>query len=104
MKQALLTLVLAAAASMAAYADTVTGVPGVLATTRFKLTDQGQCTMTTGACAAQSLGSTYAVAPACFAISTGGGTLSGFLKVPSTTTTATPTSSVGTDTAVVNWA
>jgi hypothetical protein len=66
--------------------------------------DQGSCTMTAGACAAQTLGSgTYSTAPLCTLTWTGTGTLTGILKVASTATTVTPTSSVGTDTAVVNY-
>ncbi len=72
-------------------------------TSRLKLSDQGQCTMAAGACAAQSLGSTYAVAPLCFLTWTGTGALAGHLKVASTTTTVTPTSDNGADTAQVNW-
>ena len=70
---------------------------------RFKLSDQGQCTMAAGACSAQALGSTYTTAPLCGLTWTGTGTLTGIIKVASTTTTMTPTSSVGTDTEQVNW-
>ncbi len=70
---------------------------------RFSITDRGVCTMSAGACPAQSLGSTYASAPFCFGTWTGGGTLAGTLKITSTTTTVTPQSSTGTDTAQVNW-
>ncbi len=63
---------------------------------RFKVVDQGTCTMAAGTCAAQSLASTYAVAPNCLATYNGTGTLTGILKAPSTTTTVTPASSVGT--------
>lgn len=65
--------------------------------------ENGSCTMAAGTCSAQTLAQTYSAAPACFANWTGAGTLTGLLKVPSTTTTVTPASSVGTDTAVVNW-
>lgn len=68
------------------------------------IADQGSCTMTTGTCSAQSLSRTYTAAPNCFATWNGTGTLTGILKAPSTTTTVTPASSIGTDTAVVNWA
>jgi hypothetical protein len=46
----------------------------------------------------------YEKPPQCFANWTGAGTLTGILKVPSTTTTVTPASSASTDTAQVNWA
>jgi hypothetical protein len=69
-----------------------------------RISDQGTCTMngTTG-CPTQSLSHPYGSAPNCFANWTGGGTLTGVLKVPSTTTTVTPASSVTSNTAVVNW-
>lgn len=69
-----------------------------------KIGDQGTCTMSSGTCSAQSLSYTYNAAPNCFATWNGSGTLTGLIKAPSTTTTVTPASSVGTDTAVVNWA
>lgn len=72
-------------------------------TAGLKIKDQGTCTMSSGACSAQSLGHTYASAPNCFVNWNATGTLTGILKAPSTTTTVTPASSVGTDTAVVNW-
>jgi hypothetical protein len=68
-----------------------------------KIGDQGSCTMTAGKCSAQTLSRTYNVAPNCIVTWTGSGTLTGQVKVPSTTTTVTPASSVSTDTAVVNW-
>jgi hypothetical protein len=68
-----------------------------------KIGDQGSCTMTAGTCSAQSLSRTYTVAPNCIATWTGSGTLTGLVKVSSTTTTVTPASTVSTDTAVVNW-
>lgn len=80
------------------------GCGGFQMQSRFAITDEGQCTMTSGTCGAQSLGSTYSSAPKCFANWTGTGTLTGILKVPSTTTTVAPASTVGTDTAQVNWA
>jgi hypothetical protein len=65
---------------------------------------QGSCTMSSGACSAQTLGHTYNSAPVCTLTWTGTGTLTGILKVPgTTTTTVTPTSSVNTDTAQVNF-
>ena len=79
-----------------------TGADGTKAK-RFKLTDQGQCTMNSGACTAQPLGSTYTTAPLCTATWTGTGMLAGAIKITSNTTTVTPSSSTGTDTAQVNW-
>lgn len=70
---------------------------------KVKLTDQGQCTMAAGTCSAQTLAYTYTAAPLCWAVWTGTGTDTGFIKLASTTTTVTPSSSVGTDTAQVNW-
>lgn len=68
-----------------------------------KIKDQGTCTMTAGLCSAQTLGHTYLSAPTCFGNSNGTGTLTGILSIPSTTTAVTPTSSINTDTAHVNW-
>lgn len=70
---------------------------------KLNVRDQGQCTMSTGACSAQTLNNTYSSAPTCFATWTGTGTLAGAIKIASTTTTVTPSSSTGTDTAQVNW-
>jgi len=72
--------------------------------TRMKIQDQGQCTMAAGTCTAQSFASTYAAAPLCFLTWTGTGALAGTLKVASSTTTITPSSSNAADTAQVNWA
>jgi hypothetical protein len=74
-------------------------------TNRVKISDQGSCTMAAGACTVPiALASTYSAAPQCFATWTGTGTLTGFVKVTSSTTQITAlTSSVGTDTAQVNW-
>jgi len=69
----------------------------------YKFLDQGTCTMAAGTCTVQSLSHTYAAAPNCIGTWNGAGTLSGILKIPSTTTTATPASTAGTDTAQVNW-
>lgn len=77
-----------------------TWAPNTLASVA--LVDQTNCTMTSGACSAVTLGHTYAVAPLCFATWNGTGTCTGILKAPSTTTTVTPASSVGTDTCHVN--
>lgn len=71
---------------------------------RFKIQDQGTCTMASGTCPSQFLQSGYANPPNCIATWNGTGTLTGILKVPSTSGIATPSSTVGTDTAVVNWA
>jgi hypothetical protein len=68
-----------------------------------KIADEGTCTMSGGTCPAQSLSHVYNSAPKCFANWTGTGMLTGLLKVPSTTSAVTPASSVGTDTAQVNW-
>jgi hypothetical protein len=68
------------------------------------LTQHGSCTMTAGACAAQTFPYAYkAGAPPCQLTWTGTGALAGVLKVASSTTTVTPTSSNAADTAVVNW-
>jgi hypothetical protein len=90
-------------ANMTLVAPTLSGAV-TPSTMRFKLTDQGQCTMASGTCTAQHFGSTYSAAPLCFANWTGTGVLTGLIKVPTTTTTVTPASSVNTDTARVNWA
>jgi hypothetical protein len=68
-----------------------------------KIADQGNCTMSAGTCSAQNLSTTYGTAPNCTCTWNGSGSLTGFLKCPSTTTTVTPASSVGGDTAQVNW-
>lgn len=104
-------LTAAATVPSADFADGNSGTGSVLHATnsvanpsRLKLTDQGQCTMAAGTCAAQNLGTSYVTAPICFLTWTGTGTLAGALKVASTTTTVTPSSSDGADTAEVNWA
>jgi hypothetical protein len=63
----------------------------------------GTCTMSSGTCSPQSFSHTLPSAPACQATWTGTGTLSGILKAPSTKSAITPSSSVHTDTAQVNW-
>ena len=68
-----------------------------------RMLDQGSCTMTSGACASVTLNHTYTTAPVCLGNWTGSGTLVGALKMPTTTTSVTPASSVGTDTAVVSY-
>ena len=66
---------------------------------------KGSCTMASGTCSAQTFAGsqTLQFAPQCFGSWTGTGTLTGILKFPSTTTTVTPASSVGTDSAQVNF-
>lgn len=81
-----------------------TGVPGAAQYGKIKTADQGTCTMTAGSCGALPLASTYNVAPNCFGSFTGTGTLAGIIKFAATTTTVTPTSTTGTDTATINWA
>ena len=71
---------------------------------RLKLSDQGVCTMVSGACSQQQFATPYNSAPVCFANWTGTGTLGGIIRVPSTTTYVTPQSTVGTDNAQVGWA
>jgi hypothetical protein len=71
---------------------------------RLKLSDQGSCTMVSGACSQQSFATPYNSAPVCFANWTGSGTLKGIIKLPSTTTSVTPQSTVNTDSAQVGWA
>jgi hypothetical protein len=69
-----------------------------------RIADQGTCTMAGGTCPDQKLSHTYLSPPQCFANWNGTGTLTGILKVPSTTSKVTPASSVDTDTAQINWA
>lgn len=78
--------------------------PQAITNKRLKLSDQGTCTMRSGTCTVQNLSTIYGAPPKCFANWTGTGTLTGALKVPSTTSTVTPASSVTSDTAQVNWA
>ena len=84
---------------------TLTGQVISMPAGRLKLADQGQCTMTLGACAVPiDLSTTYTNAPQCFAQWTGTGTLTGTVKVTATTTQITSlSSSVTTDTAEMNW-
>ena len=71
----------------------------------FTLRDLGTCTMSSGACAAQTFpsGRTYTAAPKIWLTWTGTGTCAGPLKYTVTTTTVTPASQTGTDTCQVNW-
>lgn len=81
------------------YAKSTAGISGG----QLYIYESGSCTMSSGACSAHPLTKTYSTAPRCFGSWTGSGTLTGILKFPSTTSTVTPASSVGSDTAVVNW-
>jgi len=71
---------------------------------RLKLSDQGSCTMASGACAQQNFATPYNSVPVCFANWTGSGTLTGIIKIPSTTTSVSPQSTVRSDNAQVSWA
>jgi len=82
---------------------TSTGTLSLSAVQKLNIQDKGQCTMAAGACSAQTLNNTYSVAPICLATWTGTGALAGAIKIASSTTTVTPTSSNGADTAQVNW-
>lgn len=81
------------------------GAQNFKAAGRFNFTDSGVCTMTAGTCTLQTFpsGLTYSSVPNCFLTWTGTGTLTGILKPGATTTSVTPTSSVGTDTAQISW-
>lgn len=70
---------------------------------KLNIQDKGQCTMAAGTCSAQTLNNTYTGAPICIVTWTGTGSLAGSIKVASSTTTVTPSSSNGADTAIVNW-
>jgi hypothetical protein len=85
---------------------TLSGIPVVLSgRTRFKLSDQGLCTMMTGACPAQTFNSTYTAAPQCFASWDGSSSaLHGIIKIVATLSQVTISSSVNTDTPQMNWA
>lgn len=61
------------------------------------------CVMASGACSAQTFTHAFNFAPVCTCSWTGSGTLTGAIKCPSTTTTVTPASAIGTDTAVIGW-
>jgi hypothetical protein len=71
---------------------------------RLKLSDQGSCTMVSGACSQQEFATPYNSAPVCFANWTGTGALTGIIRVPATATSVTPQSTVNTDSAQVGWA
>ena len=63
----------------------------------------GTCTMTAGACWAITFGTAYTTAVACQVTWTGTGKLTGILSSNRTTRGLQPKSSVGTDTAQVDW-
>lgn len=63
----------------------------------------GTCTMASGVCTAITFATAYTATPSCQVTWTGTGTLTGLLESKRTTTTITPTSSVNTDTAQVDW-
>lgn len=65
--------------------------------------NHGSCTMSSGACAAITFATPYLIAPNCVVTWTGTGTLTGILSSHRGTTGLQPTSSVGSDTAVVDW-
>jgi hypothetical protein len=75
-----------------------------LAKGRLKLSDQGSCTMTSGACPQQQFATTYSSPPVCFGNWTGTGTLTGIISLPSTTSAITPRSTSTTDNAQIGWA
>lgn len=61
------------------------------------------CLMTSGACTAQTFTAAFNFTPVCTCTWSGSGTLTGAIKCPATTTTVTPASTVGTDTAQISW-
>jgi hypothetical protein len=63
----------------------------------------GTCTMTSGQCAAITFATAYKTTPACTVSWTGTGTLTGLLSTQRTSSGLQPKSSVGSDTAVVDW-
>jgi hypothetical protein len=63
----------------------------------------GTCTMTSGQCAAITFATAYKTTPTCEVTWTGTGTLTGFLSSQRTSSGLRPHSSVGSDTAVVDW-
>ena len=63
----------------------------------------GSCAMSSGACTAISFASTYASTPSCVCSWDGIGTLTGVIKCTHSTTSITPSSTVGTDTASVSY-
>ena len=74
--------------------------PGVPA---LRKTYGGTCTMTGGQCAAISFAVAYQNAPTCTVTWTGTGTLTGILSSKRTAAGLQPTSSVNSDSAVVDW-
>lgn len=65
--------------------------------------NKGTCTMASGQCPAITFSTAYATTPACTVTWTGTGTLTGFLSSQRSTSGLRPRSSVGSDTAVVDW-
>lgn len=63
----------------------------------------GTCTMTSGQCAVITFATAYATTPSCVVTWTGTGNLTGFLSSQRTSSGLRPKSSVGSDTAVVDW-
>lgn len=63
----------------------------------------GTCTMTSGQCPQITFGTSFTTTPACTVSWTGTGTLTGFLSSQRTSSGIRPKSSVGTDTAVIDW-
>jgi len=63
----------------------------------------GTCTMSSGVCPAITFATAYNSTPVCTVTWTGTGTLTGILSSKRTTTGLQPTSSVNSDTAVVDW-
>ena len=63
----------------------------------------GTCTMSSGQCPAITFATAYATTPSCVVTWTGTGTLTGFLSSQRTSSGLRPKSSVGSDTAVVDW-
>jgi hypothetical protein len=63
----------------------------------------GSCTMSAGTCTAQSFGVKFEDPPVCTVTWRGAGAFGGKLKVISTTTSVTPSTTSASDTAQVNW-
>ena len=63
----------------------------------------GTCTMSSGQCGAITFATAYATTPSCTVTWTGTGTLTGLLSSQRTSSGLRPKSSVGSDTAVVDW-
>ena len=63
----------------------------------------GTCTMTGGACPAQTISPSYSGTPVCQCTWNGTGTLTGLIKCIHTASSITPTSTINTDTAHIDW-